>query len=54
VLSALYGSPVEVIRRPGQIVVLGVDDAGGAHHDHPHEHDGAAPRDRGPAGGSRP
>ena len=34
VLTALYGSPIEVIRRPGQLVVLGAEDAAGAHHDH--------------------
>jgi zinc/manganese transport system ATP-binding protein len=31
VLSTLYGSPIEVIHRPGQIIVLGAED-GGAHH----------------------
>lgn len=35
VLTELYKSPVEVIRRPGQIVVLGAETAAEAHH---HDH----------------
>jgi zinc/manganese transport system ATP-binding protein len=34
VLTELYQSPIEVIRRPGQLVVLGAETAAGAHHDH--------------------
>ena len=40
VLTELYSSPVEVIRRPGQIIVLGADTAASAHHDHDHDHGG--------------
>ncbi len=38
VLTELYGSPVEVIRRPGQLIVLGAETAAGAHHDHRDPH----------------
>jgi len=34
VLTELYQSPIEVIRRPGQLVVLGAETAAAAHHDH--------------------
>jgi zinc/manganese transport system ATP-binding protein len=41
VLTELYKSPIEVIRRPGQVIVLGAETAAEAHHDHqvPHETD---------------
>ncbi len=34
VLSELYGSPVDVIRAQGRVIVVGASDAGPAHHDH--------------------
>jgi zinc/manganese transport system ATP-binding protein len=37
VLSELYGSPVDVIRAQGRVIVVGASDAGPAHHDHDHE-----------------
>jgi zinc/manganese transport system ATP-binding protein len=36
VLSELYGSPVEVIRRDDRLIVLGGSDAAPAHHEHDH------------------
>lgn len=38
VLSELYGSPVDVIRTRGRIVVVGTADAPGGHPDGPHAH----------------
>ncbi|QDZ16863.1 ABC transporter ATP-binding protein [Humibacter ginsenosidimutans] len=38
VLSELYGSPVDVIRTRGRIVVVGTSDAPGGHPDGPHAH----------------
>jgi zinc/manganese transport system ATP-binding protein len=38
VLTELYQSPIEVIRRPGQLIVLGAESAAGAHHDHHEPH----------------
>lgn len=37
VLSELYGSPVDVIRAQGRVIVVGASEAGPAHHDHDHE-----------------
>lgn len=37
VLSDLYGTPVDVIRSNGRLVVVGAPDAGHAHHDHVEE-----------------
>jgi len=37
VLSDLYGTPVDVIRSHGRLVVVGAPDAGHVHHDHPAE-----------------
>jgi zinc/manganese transport system ATP-binding protein len=34
VLSDLYGTPVDVLRSRGRLVVVGAPDAGHAHHDH--------------------
>jgi zinc/manganese transport system ATP-binding protein len=45
VLTELYQSPIEVIRRPGQIIVLGAETTAGAHHHGPdHRDPDAAPR----------
>jgi zinc/manganese transport system ATP-binding protein len=45
VLTELYQSPIEVIRRPGQIIVLGAETAAGAHHHGPdHREPDSAPR----------
>jgi zinc/manganese transport system ATP-binding protein len=41
VLTALYRSPVEVVRRGNQIAVLGTDQAASAHHDNNDPHDRA-------------
>lgn len=44
VLSELYGSPVDVIRTHGRVIVVGTADGGEQHHDDAHEPDhGAAP-----------
>ncbi len=51
VLSELYQSPIEVIRRPGQIIVLGAETAVGSHHDDPDHH---AADQHGPDLGPRP
>jgi zinc/manganese transport system ATP-binding protein len=37
VLSDLYGSPVDVIRAQGRVIVVGASDGSPAHHDHDHE-----------------
>ncbi|HYO41135.1 MAG TPA: ABC transporter ATP-binding protein [Nocardioidaceae bacterium] len=36
VLSELYSAPIEVVRRHGQIIVLGAETAASSHHDHDH------------------
>lgn len=36
VLTELYGSPVDVIRAQGRVIVVGASDAAPAHHDHDH------------------
>ena len=37
VLSDLYGTPVDVLRSNGRLVVVGAPDAGDAHHAHAHD-----------------
>ncbi|WP_308466683.1 metal ABC transporter ATP-binding protein [Rathayibacter soli] len=37
VLSELYGSPVEVVRTHGRVIVIGTADAGAGHHDEHHD-----------------
>lgn len=37
VLSDLYGTPVDVLRSRGRLVVVGAPDAGAAHHEHAEE-----------------
>jgi zinc/manganese transport system ATP-binding protein len=49
VLSELYKSPVEVIRRDDRLIVLGGSEIAPAHHDHTHGHDA----DRRPAARTR-
>jgi zinc/manganese transport system ATP-binding protein len=44
VLSELYGSPVEVIRRDDRLIVLGGSDDEPAHHHHDHESGGGRPQ----------
>ncbi len=39
-LSALYGTPVSVLRAGGRLVVVGAPDAEESHHHHEHDHEG--------------
>jgi zinc/manganese transport system ATP-binding protein len=48
VLSELYGSPVDVIRTRGRVIVVGVPDAGHGHDGHHHHDDD--PGGNGPGG----
>lgn len=53
VLSELYRAPVEVIRREGQVIVLGADTAASAHHDHHDDEHDLAPGQRSQQAASR-